>query len=74
MYMSKRTAVSATFSIYTAGKWHLGHHTSDYLPTNRGFDTFRGSLLGSGYSSLSPSIHHIMPRASLLTNYVIRCD
>ena len=30
------------------GKWHGGYHNTDYLPNNRGFDTFRGILLGMG--------------------------
>ena len=29
---------------YIAGKWHAGFHTAAHLPTNRGFDTFRGFL------------------------------
>lgn len=31
---------------YGIGKWHLGHHTPDYLPTARGFDQFLGYLTG----------------------------
>ncbi|XP_067945659.1 arylsulfatase B-like isoform X2 [Watersipora subatra] len=30
------------------GKWHGGFHTSEYLPTNRGFHSFRGMLNGVG--------------------------
>ena len=29
---------------YIAGKWHAGFHAAAHLPTNRGFDTFRGFL------------------------------
>jgi len=32
---------------YRAGKWHLGFFKEDYLPVNRGFDSFYGYLTGS---------------------------
>ena len=28
-------------------RWHLGYCNETYLPTNRGFETFRGFLEGS---------------------------
>ena len=28
-------------------RWHLGYCHEDYLPTSRGFDTFRGFYTGS---------------------------
>ncbi|XP_035224042.1 arylsulfatase J-like [Stegodyphus dumicola] len=30
------------------GKWHLGHFREDYLPVNRGFDSFFGYWTGKG--------------------------
>lgn len=33
-----------------AGKWHLGSHTSDYLPTSRGFPASRTLSVYGGYA------------------------
>ena len=43
-----QSLASAGYRTAAVGKWHLGFHTPDYLPTARGFDRFYGILTGGG--------------------------
>lgn len=38
---------TAGYNTYMTGKWHLGYHTPDRWPLQRGFDRFYGSIAGA---------------------------
>ena len=38
---------SCNYQSHLVGKWHLGHYNRKYWPTNRGFHSFSGYLVGA---------------------------
>ena len=39
--------VDASYIRFFSGKWHLGFYKDEYIPINRGFDSYMGYLTGS---------------------------
>ena len=46
------------YATHAVGKWHVGHHSPNYLPTARGFQTFTGYLDGENnyFSKHDPQV------------------
>eukprot|EP01038_Epipyxis_sp_PR26KG_P004056 gene4056-5799_t len=49
MLLAEVLKEKGNYTTYMLGKWNLGHHTPDYLPTARGFDYYMGYLSPASY-------------------------